>query len=123
MSLKPTYEAPSVVNVDKETADFIEDAEKWAATAREKSETIRTAKTNQALFKLGTLAFLAGEPPEEELMSNSDAYFQGYDFGRRLTNEIGKEAKKRFPSDLGNPEIEAYANALLKQKVEIKYER
>lgn len=115
-----TYNAATTVHVDDDTAEFIAEAEKWAKEAEKKMDEIRKAKADQSLFELGATDFLCHNPPNAGLHENSDAYFQGYDYGRRLTTEINEEAKKRFPLPSENPNVGRYVKALIKKNVEIK---
>ena len=116
---KQSYSASDTVSVDEQTAEFVEEAEQWAEEVKTRREEIRTTVTNQALFKQGVRAWLTGEC-DTELHENSDAYFQGQDYGRRLTNEISAEAVKRFPTIRDTDKVKQYGEALLKRQIEVE---
>lgn len=118
-----TYNATNVVQVDEETADFISDAETWAETIRKNQEKIQLSKVEQRLFVHGAMAYLKNEQVDPVLYDNSTAYFQGYDYGQKLSNILTEEARKRFYSMTDNDKVSEYGKTLLKRNVEIKNER
>lgn len=114
-----TYVASETVTVDDSTADFLDAAAEWLEEASAQRENIRRAKVDQALFAQGSRDFLAGKT-DSELMDNSDAYFQGQDYGRRIHNDIAKVAKERFPAPSDTVRVKQFGDALLKKELEVE---
>jgi len=112
-----TYKGSETVTVDRGTVEFLEEAEKWVEEAAARKEEIRAANTNQALFEQGARDFLEGKS-STAFLENSDAYFQGHDYGRRISNDIKKVATQRFPSPSDTDRVREFAEALLKKQVE-----
>lgn len=98
ISENETYVASDVVRVDEQTEQLLSEAEELQISIQKSNEANRRAKVEQTMFIMGATTALKGDSAESTLYANSDGYFSGYDYGRRLNNNILNEAKKRFPA-------------------------
>jgi hypothetical protein len=85
------------VHLDEQTEQILLEAEELQISIQKNNEANRLAKVEQVMFVMGATTALKGDAAESTLHANSDGYFSGYDYGRRINNDILNEAKKRFP--------------------------
>lgn len=86
------------VHLDEQTEQILLEAAELQISIQKTNEANRLAKVEQVMFIMGATTALKGDSAESTLYANSDGYFSGYDYGRRINNDILKEAKKRFPA-------------------------
>lgn len=104
--INQTYSGSPTVHVDEKTAEFVEEAEVRVEENRKKLEKMRKIKTDRALFELGASDFLRQNICNFGFYENSDPYFHGYNYARKLSAEINKSAKESYPLTGSDPNFD-----------------